>query len=190
MKDAGLEGDEKAPTARDRQDHAGEFTQDLLPGLERDAFAAAKVIKNGTQTFVMVWGQRQGLRGGIDEATDENFRRAPITVTLEEFLDGDGFLMKVMGKIQGANDFINSTEQDTACNTSSTGITLNQVAKIINVNIGVTQGKRVGLATGNSSRGQGSWHTEHSNRGSRTCKQRRQSHLSGRNGVDGGTRAW
>jgi hypothetical protein len=73
VKFPGLKGAEKATTAWDRQDHAAEFTQDLLPGLEGDAFAAAKVIKNGTQTFVTVWGQRQGLRGGINEPTKENF---------------------------------------------------------------------------------------------------------------------
>jgi hypothetical protein len=44
-------------------------------------------------------------------------------------------------------------EQDPARNTSSAGITLNQVAKIVHVNIGVTQGERVRLATGNGSRG-------------------------------------
>jgi hypothetical protein len=125
----------------------------LLPCLEGDAFAATKVVEDGTQTFVTVWGQRQGLRGGIDEPTEENFRRAPATVTLEEFLDGNGLLVKVMGRIQGANDFIDSMEQDPARNTSSTGITLNQVAKIVDVNIGVTQGERVRLATGNGSRG-------------------------------------
>jgi hypothetical protein len=58
-----------------------------------------------------------------------------------------------MGRIQGANDFIDSMEQDAARNTSSAGITLNQVAKIVHVNIGVTQGERVRLATGNGSRG-------------------------------------
>jgi hypothetical protein len=47
----------------------------------------------------------------------------------------------------------------------------------------------VGLATGNGSRRQGSWHMGHSKRRSRTRKRRRQSHLSGRNGLDGGTRA-
>ena len=73
MKDAGLEGAEKAPTARDCQDHAAEFTQDLLPCLEGDAFAATKVVEDSTQTFVTVWGQSQRLRGGIDEPTKENF---------------------------------------------------------------------------------------------------------------------
>jgi hypothetical protein len=63
--------------------------------------------------------------------------------------------MKVVGRIKGANDFIDSMEQDTSRNTSLTCINLNQVAKIINVNIGVTQGKHVGLATGNGSRRQG-----------------------------------
>jgi hypothetical protein len=55
-----------------------------------------------------------------------------------EFLNGDGLLMKFVGRIQGANDFIDSMEQDTSHDTSPTGITLNQVAKIVNVNIGVT----------------------------------------------------
>jgi hypothetical protein len=73
MEDAGLECAEQAPTARDGQDHAAEFTQDLLPCFERDAFAATKVVEDGTQTFVMVWGQSQRLRGGINEPTEENF---------------------------------------------------------------------------------------------------------------------
>jgi hypothetical protein len=73
MEDAGLEGAEKATTARDHQDHAAEFAQDLVPGLEGDAFVAAKVIENGTQTFVTVWRQLQGLLGGIDKPAEENF---------------------------------------------------------------------------------------------------------------------
>jgi hypothetical protein len=190
MEDAGLEGAEKATTTRDRQDHAAEFAQDLLPGLERDAFAAAKVVENGTQTLVAVWRQLQGLLGSIDKPTEENFGRAPATVALEEFLNGDGLLMKGVGRIQGANDFIDSMEQDTSRDTSATGITLNQVAEIINVNIGVTQGKGVRLATGNGSRGQGRWHTGHtSGETSRTRKRRRQGYLIGRRGLDGGTRA-
>jgi hypothetical protein len=59
MEDAGLEGAEKAPTAQDRQDHAAEFTQDLLLGLEGGAFAAAKVIEHRLasriQQFTTLW---------------------------------------------------------------------------------------------------------------------------------------
>jgi hypothetical protein len=73
MEDAGLEGAEKATTTRDCQDHAAEFAQDLLPGLKGNAFAAAKVVENGTQTFVTVRRQFQGLLGGIDKPAEENF---------------------------------------------------------------------------------------------------------------------
>jgi hypothetical protein len=81
----------KRPWAWDCQYHAAEFAQDLLPGdllpgLEGDTLAAAKVIKNGTQKLIMVWRQLQGLLGGIDKPTEENFRHAPATVALEEFL--------------------------------------------------------------------------------------------------------
>jgi hypothetical protein len=160
----------------------------LLPGLEGDVLAATKVVEDGTQTFVTVGRQLQGLLGGIDEPAEENFRSAPATVALEKFLDGDGLLMKVVGRIQGANDLIDSVEQDTARDTTPTGISLNQVAEIIDVNIGVTQGKCVRLATGDGSRGQGSWHTRHRG-GSRTRNRKQQSHLNGRKGFERGTRA-
>jgi hypothetical protein len=61
MEDVCFEGAEKATTVRDCQDHAAEFAHDLLPGIEGDVFAVAKVVKNGTQTFVTVWRQLQGL---------------------------------------------------------------------------------------------------------------------------------
>jgi hypothetical protein len=125
MKDAGLKGAEKATTTGNIQDHTAEFAQNFLPSREGNAFAAAKVIKNRTQTVVTVWGQLQGLLGGIDKPTEENFGCAPATVALEKFLDGDGLLMEFVGRIKRANDFIDSMEQDAARDTATTGITLN-----------------------------------------------------------------
>jgi hypothetical protein len=49
-------------------------------------------------------------------------------------------LVKFVGRIKRAKDFVDGMEQDTASNTAPPGITLDQIAKIINVDIGVTQG--------------------------------------------------
>jgi hypothetical protein len=138
MEYASLEGAEKAPTAGDSQDHAAQFAKNLLPGLKGDAFAAAKVVENGTQTDVAMGRQLQGLLGGIDEPTEEDFGGAPTAVALKEFFDGDGLLVKIMGGIKRADDFIDGMEQDPSSDTTPTGRALNKVAKIINVDIGVT----------------------------------------------------
>jgi hypothetical protein len=54
-----------------------------------------------------------------------------------------------MGGVKGTNDLVDGMEQDTLSDTAPTRITLNQVAEVINVvDIGVTQGKGVRLATG------------------------------------------
>jgi hypothetical protein len=164
MEDAGLKSAEQATTARDSQHHAAEFSQDLLPGFEGDAFSTPKVIKDGTQTLVAVRRQLQSLLNGIDEpAKTKHFRSAPAAVTFKEFLDGNRLLMEGrMRGVKGMNDFIDGMEQDTSSDTVPMRITLNQVAEVIKVDIGVTQGKGVRLATGDGSRGQGGWHAGHS----------------------------
>ena len=136
-----------------------------MPSFEGDALAAAEVIKNGTEAGVAVWGQFQGLLGGVNEPAKEHFRGAPTAVTLEEFLDGNGLLMEGVGGIKGANDFVDGMEQDTTGNTAAAGIALNEVAKIVNVHIGVCQGERKRLATGDVNRGEGCWHAGHSRQG-------------------------
>jgi hypothetical protein len=102
------------------------------------------------------------LLDGIDEPAKEHFRSVPEAVTFKEFLDGNRLLMECMGGVKGTNDLVDGMEQDTSSDTAPTRITLNQVAEVINVDIGVTQGKGVRLATGDGSRGQGSWHSWHS----------------------------
>jgi hypothetical protein len=164
MEDAGLESAGKATTTRDSQHHAAEFALHLLPGFKGDAFAPSKVIKDGAQTLVAVRRQLQSLLNGINEpAKDDHFRRAPAAITFKEFFDGNGLLMEGMGGVKGTNDLVDGMEQDTSSDAAPTCITLNQVAEVINVDIGVAQGKGVRLATGDGSRGPGScWHAWHS----------------------------
>jgi hypothetical protein len=45
--------------------------------------------------------------------------------------------MEGMGGVKGMNDFVDGMEQDMLSNTAPTRITLNQVAEVINVDIGV-----------------------------------------------------
>jgi hypothetical protein len=54
--------------------------------------------------------------------------------------------MEGMGGVKGTNDLVDGMEQDTSSN---------QVAEVINVDIGVAQGEGVRLATGDGSRGKG-----------------------------------
>ena len=82
-------------------------------------------------------------------------------------------MMESMGGVKGANDLVDGMEQDATSDTAPARIALNQVAEIINVYIGVTQGKGMGLATGYISRGQGGWHSWHSGNGGRLRDGRR-----------------
>jgi hypothetical protein len=138
MEDAGLKGAEKSTPARDSQYHAAQFAEGLLPLFEGDAFATAQIIKNGTETFVAMRGQCQGLVGGVDEPSKDDFRRAPAAVTFQQLFDGDRFLMESLGGVKRANDVVDGMEQDTTSNTTTVRIALNQVAEIVNVDIGVT----------------------------------------------------
>ena len=91
--------------------------------------------------------------GGVDEPAKDDFRCAPASVTFKQLFDGDRFLMEGMGGVKRANDVVDGMEQYTTSNATTVRIALNQVAEIINVDIGVAQGKGMGLATGYVSRG-------------------------------------
>ena len=100
-----------------------------------------------------MWRQFQGLVDGVNEPAKDDFGGAPAAVAFKELFDGNGFLMESMGGVKGANDFVDGMEQDATSNTAPARIALNQIAKIINVYIGVAQAKGLGLATGYVSRG-------------------------------------
>ena len=48
--------------------------------------------------------------------------------------------MESVGGIKGANDLIDGVKQDTLGNTAATGTALNEIAKIVNIHVGVGQG--------------------------------------------------
>jgi hypothetical protein len=164
MPDPGLKGAEKATTAGNSQDHTAEFAQTLLPTFEGNTRTATEIIKNGAQADVAVGRQFQGLFGHVDEPAKQEFGGAPTAVTLEKRLDGNWRLMESVGGIKGANDLVNGVKQDSAGNTVATGTALNQIAKIVDIHVGVGQRERKRLAAGDGNRGEGSWHAWHSAR--------------------------
>jgi hypothetical protein len=140
MPDPRLKGAEKATTAGDSQDHTVEFAQNLLPSLEGNTLAATEIIKTGAQSDVTVRGQFQGLFGCVDEPAKQFFGGAPTSITFEKLLDGNRLLMESVGGIKGADDFVNCVKQDTSGNTAATGTALNEIAKIVDIHVGVGQG--------------------------------------------------
>jgi hypothetical protein len=73
---------------------------------------------------------------------------------LRSFFDGDGFLVeRRVSWVQGSNDLVNGVEEDTAGNAVTTGVALNEVAKIVNIYIDISQGERVWLAAGYTNHG-------------------------------------
>jgi hypothetical protein len=73
--------------------------------------------------------------------------------------------MEGVGRIQRANDFVNRVKEDATGNTTATGIALDEIAKIINIHVGVGQREREWLAAGNDNRRKGDWHSWHSRHG-------------------------
>jgi hypothetical protein len=70
------------------------------------------------------------LLDGGDNPAKEQFGGAPAAVALEEFLDGDGFLVERVSGIQGANEFIDGMEEDSAGNAVMAGIALTRLQKL------------------------------------------------------------
>jgi hypothetical protein len=80
------------------------------------------------------------LFGLVYEPAKREFGGAPTSVTFEKLLDGNWLLMESVGRIKGADDFVNGVKQDTSGNTAATGTASNEIAKIINIHVGVGQG--------------------------------------------------
>jgi hypothetical protein len=124
----------------------------------------AKIIEDGLETCVAMRGKFQSLGNRVDEPPEQDLGGAPTPITFEKLLDRDRLLMKGVGGIQGAKDFINRMKQDPAGDATTTGVALDQITKIINVHIGVRQGECMRLAAGDVNRGKGCGHTGHTRR--------------------------
>jgi hypothetical protein len=110
-------------------------------------------------------GKFQGLGNRVDEPTKKELGGGPTAVPFQELFDGDRLLVKLMGGIEGTENLINGMEQDPTGDAMTAGITLDQVAKIVDVHIGVCQGECMRLAAGDLNRGEGCRHTGHTRGG-------------------------
>jgi hypothetical protein len=69
-----------------------------------------------------------------------------------------------MVRIEGAKDVINGMKENTAGDTTTTGIALNEVTKIVNVHVRITEWKRKGLRTRDTKDGKRRGHAHSSGR--------------------------
>jgi hypothetical protein len=80
------------------------------------------------------------LFGRVNEPAKQEFGGAPTSVTFEKLLDGNWLLMECVGGIKGADDLVDGMKEDTSDNTAATGTALNEIAKIVDMHVGVGQG--------------------------------------------------
>ena len=99
----------------------------------------AEIIEYGDEAKVAMLGKFQRLAFCIQQPTEEDFGCGPETVALKELLDGDGLLMDSAVGGQWSEDLVNGMKEQTACEATSTTGALNEIAKIIDVDVGVLQ---------------------------------------------------